>query len=159
MAVNRGKQFEAKFKSDVISSLPNCSIDRLLDQQSGYLAIKNISDFILYKYPSIYYIECKSHKGNTFPLANVTQYDKLLGKVGIPGVRAGVILWMIEHDVVVYLPIAFIRYLKENNYKSFNVKMLSNEELKSKFLVIPSIKRRVFLDSDYSVLTSLKDGE
>lgn len=159
MSVNRGKQFEAKFKADIIATLPNCSIDRLLDQQSGYLSIRNISDFILYKYPSIYYIECKSHKGNTFPLINITQYDKLLGKVGIPGVRAGVVLWLIEHDVVVYLPISFITYLKENNYKSFNVKMINNPDLNTKFLNIPSIKRRVFLDSDYSVLQTLKDGE
>lgn len=159
MSVNRGKQFETKFKSDIIATLPNCSIDRLYDSQSGYLSVKNISDFIMYKEPNIFYIECKSHKGNTFPLANLTQYDKLLAKVGIPGVRAGVVLWLIERDVVVYLPISFITYLKSNDFKSFNVKMLDDEKLRAMFLVIPSTKRRVFMDSDYSVLLTLKDGQ
>lgn len=65
---------------------------------------------------------------------------------------------MIDHDVVVYLPISFITYLKENNYKSFNVKMLDDEELAKKFIKIPSIKKRVFLDSDYSCLCNLEEG-
>lgn len=158
MALNRGKQFEQKFKSDVLATIPDCSIDRLIDQQSGYATISNISDFILYKKPNIFYTECKSHKGNTFPLANLTQYDKLLGKVGIPGVRAGVVLWMIEHDVVLYLPISFITYLKENNYKSFNVKMIADNELNNMFKIIPSVKKRIFMDSDYSVLLEFPEG-
>ena len=159
MSLNRGKQFEAKFKSDIIKTFPNCSVDRLLDQQSGYLSITNISDFIMYNYPNIFYLECKSHKGNTFPLANLTQYDKLIQKMGIPGVRVGVVLWMIEKDIVVYLPIKFIKYLKERDYKSFNIKMLEDENLKQQFLVIPSQKKRVFLDSDYSILMSLEEGQ
>lgn len=158
MSNNRGKQFEAKFKSDIIRTLPNCSIDRLYDSQSGYLSVKNISDFIMYNQPNIFYIECKSHKGNTFPLANLTQYDKLLNKVGIPGVRAGVVLWMIEKEAVFYLPISFIRYLKENSYKSFNIKMVEDNTLNNKFLILPSTKKRVFMDTDYSPLLNLSDG-
>lgn len=159
MALNRGKQFEAKFSEDIIKTLPNCSIDRLVDQMSGYLTISNISDFIAYSQPNIFYLECKSHQGNTFPIANLTQYEKLSKKVGIPGVRAGVVLWMIDHDAVVYLPISFITYLKENSYKSFNIKMINDAELNTKFYVLPSVKKRVFLDTDYSKLLQLKDGE
>ena len=71
--------------------MPDPSIDRLYDTTNGFKAIVNISDFIGYSYPNIFYLECKSHLGNTFPLANLTQYDKLTTKVGIKGVRVGVI--------------------------------------------------------------------
>ena len=92
MAINRGKQFEAKFKSDFINTVPNSTIDRLYDSTSGFKAVSNISDFIGYSYPSIMYLECKSHAGNTFPFSNLTQYDKLVRKIGIKGVRVGVVL-------------------------------------------------------------------
>lgn len=158
MAINRGKQFETKFKSDFINTVPNSTIDRLYDSTSGFKAVSNISDFIGYSFPSIMYLECKSHAGNTFPLVNLTQYDKLVRKIGIKGVRVGVILWMIDWDYVLYLPLSFIKYLKENDYKSFNVKMINDEKLNSMFKVIPSVKRRVFLDSDYSCLTELPEN-
>lgn len=72
---------------------------------SGFRNISNVSDIIFYKYPFICYGELKSHKGNTFPIANLTQYDKLLVKKGLKGVRAGVILWFIEKDKVCWVPI------------------------------------------------------
>lgn len=91
MALNKGKQFETRVRYD-FKRIPNTSVDRIYDTQSGYKSISNISDFIVYKYPNIFYIEVKSHKGNTFPLQCLTQYEKLTFKCGIPGVRAGVIL-------------------------------------------------------------------
>lgn len=91
MAVNRGKQFEAHFKKDFMK-LENSSIDRIYDSVSGFKAITNICDFIGYVFPNIFYIECKSIKGNTFPLTNLKQYDKLIAKKGIKGVRVGVVL-------------------------------------------------------------------
>lgn len=92
MSQNKGKQFEAVFKQSFLKTVPNCTIDRLYDSMTGFRAISNICDFIGYSFPSIFYMECKSHLGNTFPLSNLTQYDKLVSKVGIRGVRAGVIL-------------------------------------------------------------------
>jgi Holliday junction resolvase len=158
MSLNKGKQFEQKLREDFIRSFPFGTIDRINDSMTGYRTISNISDFVAYNYPLLYYIECKSHNGNTFPLVNLTQYDKLMRKVGIKGVRAGVVLWMIEHDKVLYLPISFIKYLKENDYKSFNIKMLKDENLNKMFIDIPSIKVRVFMKSDYSILSSLPEN-
>ena len=157
MANNKGKAFEAKFKTDFLKTVPNASIDRLYDTTNGFKTISNISDFIGYSYPNIFYLECKSHLNNTFPLVNLTQYDKLKTKVGIPGVRAGVIIWFIDHDKVCYVPISTITKLKEDDKKSVNIKMLSDKSYN--IVEIPSIKKRVFLDSDYSVLLTLKDGE
>ena len=153
MAVNRGKQFEQKFKEDFLK-LDNASIDRLYDTMSGYKAISQVSDFIAYKYPNIFYAECKSHKGASIPI-NITQYDSLLPKVGIKGVRAGVILWLYEKDKVFYIPIKTIKKLKEDGEKSIGLRHLD----KYRIIEIPSIKKRIFMDSDYSILTTLEDGD
>lgn len=154
MAVNRGKQFEQKFKEDFLK-LDNASIDRLYDTMSGYKAISQVSDFIAYKYPNIFYAECKSHKGASIPINNITQYDSLLSKVGIKGVRAGVILWLYEKDKVFYVPIKTVKQLKEDGEKSIGLRHLG----KYRIIEIPSIKKRVFMDSDYSILTTLEDGD
>ena len=156
MGLNRGKQFEKKFASDFLK-IESSSLDRLYDVTSGYKSISQISDFIGYIYPNIFYLECKTHKGNTFPLTNLTQYEKLLPKVGIKGVRVGMILWMIEHDIIVYIPISSIKKMKEDGKKSFNIKML--KENTYRIIEIPSVKKRVFLDADYSVLKNLKEEE
>ena len=155
MSNNRGKQFEAKFKSDWKDTMSKC-IDRLYDSMSGYVSISNISDFIAFKKPNIFYLECKSHEGNTFPISCLTQYDKLTCKVGIEGVRAGVILWMIDHDTVLYVPISTFTKLIKDGKKSFNIKMVGDDTYPS--IVIPSIKKRVFMDSNYSCLTDIPEG-
>ncbi|MCK9470237.1 MAG: hypothetical protein M0Q88_00595 [Bacilli bacterium] len=157
MSINRGKSFEIKFKNDFKKSFPKGTIDRLYDSVSGYMGVSNISDFIGYNYPNIFYLECKTHKGNTFPWSALSQYDKLITKVGIKGVRVGVILWMIDHDIVVYLPISTVAKMKADGKKSFNVKMLKSGEYR--IIVIPSTKKRVFLDSDYTCLLDLNEGE
>jgi hypothetical protein len=95
MSNNKGKAFEQKFHLDWKKSFPNGTIDRIYDSVSGYKTISNVSDFIGYNYPNIFYLECKSHLKNTWNFSYFTQYDKLKEKVGIPGVRSGVVLWMI----------------------------------------------------------------
>lgn len=157
MAVNRGKSFETKFAEDFKRSIPSSSLDRLYDQLSGYKTISNISDFIGYKKPNIFYLECKSHLGNTFPLVNLTQYDKLKGKVGIPGVRTGVVIWFIDHDIIIYVPISTITKMKEDGLKSVNITTIEKDGYK--FYEIPSVKKRVFLEGDYSILLTTEEGE
>ena len=155
MGINRGKAFEAKFKEDWKRTVSKC-IDRLYDQMSGFVSVSNISDFIAFKKPNIFYLECKSTEGNTFPLSRLTQYDKLTEKVGIDGVRAGVVIWFIDHDSVLYVPISTFTKLIKDDKKSFNIKMVGQEEYPS--VVIPSVKKRVFMESDYSCLTELEEG-
>ena len=156
MPTNYGKAFETKLKEDFLK-VEGSTIDRLYDPVGGFHGISNVSDFIGYIYPNIYYLECKSHNGNTFPLANLTQFDELKEKVGIPGVRAGVVIWFIEHKKVIYVPISTFIKLKEDGKKSFNIKMLGNEDYFS--LEIPGKVKRLFIDSDYSILKNLKDGQ
>lgn len=154
MNINRGKQFEQKFREDFLK-IPGVSLDRLYDQVSGKRGVKNISDFIGYYYPNIFYLELKSHRGNTFPLSNLSQYDKLLPKVGINGARVGVVIWFIDHDKIYYVPISTIKKMKDDGKKSVSIKDIGTYRI----IDIPSNKKRVFLDSDYSVLFNLQEGE
>lgn len=156
MAINRGKQFEQKFKEDFLKTVPNSTIDRLYDVVTGYKAITQISDFIGYSKPCIYYLELKSHKGASISFDNITQYDKLLKKVGIPGVRCGVILWLIDKEKVFYIPVKTIYQMKQDGKKSVGIKAI-NEGYR--IIEIPSVKKNVFLNSDYSILINLQDGD
>ena len=154
MARDRGKAFETKFKED-FQKLEDSSVDRLYDVMSGYKAIKQVSDFIAYLYPNIFYIECKSHKGASIPIANITQYESLKTKVDIKGVRSGVVLWLYEKDKVFYIPTKTITQMINDGEKSIGIRHLD----KYRIIEIPSTKKRVFVDSDYSILKNLGEGD
>ncbi len=158
MGINRGKQFEAKFKEDWSRTMSRC-IDRIYDQVSGMKTISNISDFIAFRSPCIFYLECKTTNDNTFNFAKLTQYDKLIVKSGCgeKGVRVGVVLWFVNHDRVIYVPVKTIQKMKEDGLKSINIGKISHEEYR--FFDIPSKKLRVFLESDYSVLKNTEEGD
>lgn len=44
-----------------------------------------------------------------------------------------------------------------NGEKSIGLRMLKNKSYN--IIEVPSVKKRVYLDSDYTILTSLKDSE
>ena len=113
----------------------------------GYAHISNVCDFIGYKCPCIFYAEVKSIKGNTFPLKNLTQYDKLISKKGILGVISGVVIWYYEHDKVIFCPIETVEEMLLEGKKSIHIQ----KDL-YRLIDIPSKKKRVFMDSDYSVI-------
>lgn len=148
MAVNRGKQFEEIIKQAFLQ-VPDTSVDRLHDQTTGYLGSANICDFIIYRYPYQYYIECKTIHGNTFPLDNLTdnQRNGLLDKSRIKGVIAGVIIWWVDKDITRFIPIQTIKTLRDNKFKSirFDMTTLPTIEVKGK-------KKRVFFDYDMEAL-------
>lgn len=150
----RGKQFEQKFTEDFLK-LDGASIDRLYDVTIGYKEIKQVSDFICYLFPNIFYMECKTHKGSSLPLVNVSQFDSLKKKIGIKGVRSGVLLWLYEKDRVFYIPSKTLVQLKADGEKSVGLRHLD----KYRIIEIPSIKKRVFMDSDYSILKTLEEGD
>lgn len=149
MSVNYGKKFEERFKLDWKKSFPTGTITRLYDNTAGYLAISNICDFICYNYPNIFFIECKTHKGASLPLTNITQYEKLLSVADKPGVVAGVVLWLYEKDIVMFIPIQTLAKLKNNKIKSVGV--FTNKDTYD-IIIIPSKKLVRYMQCDYSVL-------
>lgn len=149
MTKSLGKKFEEKFRED-FSKIKNSIVVRLPDQVSGYKnTSSNICDFICYVYPNIFFIECKEKHGNTFPLVNFPQYDKMLSLKDIKGAVVGVVLWYSDYDKVYYVPMNVWKQLKETNKKSLNIKDIHKYK---EIVEIPSQKKRKFLDSDYSIL-------
>jgi hypothetical protein len=155
MSSSIGKNFEERFKIDWQDSFPQGTIDRLYDSMSGYLSISTVSDFICYNYPNIYYIECKTHKGASLPFTNITQYVKINTKVGIKGVRAGIVLWLYEKDRVFYIPVSTIQKMKKDGEKSVGIRSLSKYDI----IEIPSKKLKTYMKSDYSILADLEEGK
>lgn len=144
MSSNRGKQFEDVIKK-AFEKVPNTTVIRLHDQMNGYLGSANICDFVIYHYPHQFLIECKTIHGNTFPLANISkhQWEGLLEVESIKGVVAGVLVWWVDKDATMFLPIKELQKLKQQDKKSVRYDLKN-----SKFIQIYGKKKRVFFDYD-----------
>ena len=160
--VNRGKDFEGQVEAG-FEKVPGVSIDRLPDPMAGYAGVKNICDYIVYKHPNQYYIECKSCYGNTMSIhsnnpkkayGNITnnQWEGLLEKSKIPGVRAGILVWFIDHDETYWIDIRLLKRHRDEGNKSIAywcdwIKFDSLEL--GKWTRIVGKKRRVLFDYDF----------
>ena len=111
-------------------------------------------DYICYVDGELYLIELKSHLGNTFPLGNLRQLQKMQQFNGIKGVHIGVVIWYRDNDKVIYCPISTIKRLIEDDKKSINIKYLTTEEYT--IYEVPSIKKRTFMESDYSDISNMQ---
>lgn len=152
MAINRGKDFEKVIKES-FEKVSGVSIDRLHDQTNGFAGSANICDFIVYKYPHEYYIECKSVHGNVLPFRNISknQWQGMLEKSKIEGVFAGVICWWIDKDVTMFVPIKFLQMAKNKNLVGLPLDYASKWDL-TDFRHLPFVidgrKKRVFFEYD-----------
>lgn len=123
MAVNRGKKFEDEIHKQLLT-IPDISVDRIYDAMGGFSGINNICDFTLYSKPYFYYIECKSIHKNTLNFKSdirKNQWEGLLEKSKIKGVVAGILVWFIDLDITLFIPIQGLVRRKEKGFKSFNV--------------------------------------
>lgn len=145
MAVNRGKQFEDQIR-EAFEKVPNTSVTRLIDPQNGYAGVRNICDFIVYHYPTQFFIECKSCYGNTLPFTNITknQWDGLYEMSKIKGVVAGYMIWFIDHDRTIFVPAQSMIVHKELGEKSYNIA----KQWDSDYTEIKGEKKRVLFDYD-----------
>lgn len=165
MANNRGKQFEQVVRES-FERVPGVSIDRLNDNTAGFKGIAGICDFIVYKEPYEYYIECKSVHGNTLSIhsndpkhkyGNITntQWEGLLEKSKIEGVFAGVICWWVDKDITKFIPIRDLVIAKKCGYKSIRYDTecyiehpMDELGYKAFSIEIEGKKKRVFFDYD-----------
>ena len=160
MAENRGKQFESVIKES-FERVDGVSIDRLHDMTNGYLGSSNIADYIVYKEPYEYYIECKSVNSPYLSIhsndpkkkyGNISnkQWEGMLRKSQIDGVFAGVICWWVQYDITLFLPIMLLEYCRtELGLKSIKYDFISKYAFKEMaVLPIAGIKKRVFYDYD-----------
>jgi penicillin-binding protein-related factor A (putative recombinase) len=147
---NLGKKFEDVIKESFLKC-PDVSIDRLRDAPKKMKNVDNPSDFIVYKYPHEIYVECKSHKGNTLPFSCIReeQITGMLEKSKIKGVLAGVIVWFIDHDLTVWIPINEVVFWRDIGNKSINIKNIQDKNTERiRHIVIQGKKKRIYFDYD-----------
>ena len=175
MGKNRGKQFESHIQ-EAFEKVPGVSVDRLHDQTTGYLGASNICDFIVYKKPYEYYIECKSVHGNTLSIHSIpkpdkkgvlhgfygnisdTQWEGLLEKSKIPGVTAGIMCWWIDLDETWFIPIQILEEARNLMHaKSINAKYPYRQ---GDWFCVRGYKKRVFFEYYMDdLLRELEDGK
>lgn len=151
---NYGKEWEDHFEKDWKTSFPKRLILRLKDDTSHYFgASKNPCDYVCHVGTKVFMIECKCCYGNTFNFHKLSQYDLLITYKDVIGVKAGVMLWFIDHDTVMFVPIETIEQMKNDDCKSININKL--DKYKDTIVYIPSTKLRVFMRCDYSIMKEL----
>jgi len=156
MAENRGKKFENVIRK-AFEKVEGVSIDRLHDQTTGFAGSTNICDYIIYKKPFEYYVECKSVHGNTLSIhgtdekhkyGNITntQWEGLLEKSKIKGVFAGILCWWVDKDVTLFIPIQTLYIWRtQTEVKSVRYDIYQKD---LDVLKIDGKKKRVFFDYD-----------
>lgn len=149
-----GKNFERKFYENFLNSIPNSICIRQYDTTSGYLNINTFCDFICFDGTKMYMLDCKTHKGNSFPFTAFPQLERLDSLRNVPNLVTGIILWLYEKDRVIFIPTQTVKKLIKNNIKSFNIDKIDKD--KYYYLNIPSVKLKAFMNSDYSVLKDIK---
>lgn len=146
MSINRGKQFESLIQEQ-LEKVPEISIDRLYDVTTGYKNQNNPCDFIVYKYPHILYLECKTTNTSTLNFKfqiRENQLAKLTKKSKIEGVVAGILCWFVKNDKTIFIPIQYINELIQSNKKSFN----ANNFDTTKVIELNGYKKRIFFEYD-----------
>ena len=140
---NLGKKFEAII-GDSFRAMTDVSVDRIPDQTMKFKDRKNVSDYIVYKYPHQYYVECKSVHGNTLPIAKITQLEPLWEKeVLTKGVISGVMCWWVDKDITRWLPVEEIVKRKADGKKSIRF----DEEIEGS-KTIAGRKKKVYFEYD-----------
>lgn len=149
MGENRGKQFETVVK-EAFEKTACTNIIRLHDQTSGFRGSVNPCDFIVYRYPYQYAIECKSVNGNTFPLSNITdnQWNELTKMGNVPGVIAGVLCWWVEKGITKFIPIRALNFMRVQGYKSIRYDAGVPFGCEDYMVPIEGKRKRIFFEYD-----------
>lgn len=145
--INRGKDFEEQIKRDFLK-VPDLAVERLPDPTAGYIGYRNPCDFLVYKKPYMYYIECKTVHYHRLPFTNITfnQRVGMLDASKVKGIIAGVICWFIPAEKTYFIPIQVIEKYRLAGEKSLNLNTMNPE--KDGWIEIHGQKKRVFFDYD-----------
>jgi len=158
MGINKGKIFEDKFRENWKKCFPKTFIYRLPDQMTGFkLTSQNPCDFLCFPGEVLFMIECKSHDGASIPFAAIPQYERLLEYGHMKNVCPGIVIWFKEKDKVIWVHIDVAEKIYTDGNKSIQLKMLTDNKYDIKEL--PSVKKRVYLDTDYTYLADLYKGQ
>ena len=145
------KNFENLVREQ-LNEIDNVFVMRLADNMSGFSGQNNPSDLIMYKEPTLYFLELKTTKGNTLPFSNIrdNQFNGIYDAVKkADGIAGGLLVWYYEKDVTLYFPIELVHKRKAEGNKSLR---LDDTEA----LAIQGKKKRTYFTYDFSELLGEK---
>lgn len=154
-----GKKWEEQFKLNWSKCFPDTFIFRLKDNMNGYKETSgNPCDFLCFPGNNkLFMIECKEHKGASIPFTAIPQYERLLKYKDCPNVYPGIMLWLSEKDLIMWISINEMEKMVKDGEKSIGLRMLKNKSYN--IIEIPALKKRVYLEPDYTILVDPKEGE
>lgn len=121
---DRGKQFESFFKKEVDRAIKEDNLDVTIDRLYDVIGKKTIdqpADFICYKSPNQIYVECKSRNKHTFSYYTAPQYERLIKKANVTGVRCGMLVWFVQEKMIFWVDIDWLQmYYQRTGVKSIN---------------------------------------
>lgn len=147
MPISRGKAFE-KIIENNLNHLITVNCERLHDQMTGYINVsRNPADFIVYRYPYQYYVDCKSIHGASIPIANFKQQDMIKERCKTFGVKGAYIVWFVDKKITFWVDYLVIEDAINNNRKSLNyTTLMTTPGVK----IIPAIYKRIYGVYDFS---------
>jgi len=107
-------------------------------------------DFLLYKYPHFYPLECKSTYADRFDFGMLTeiQHDEMIKAAQVEGIKSYVVVLFASYKRAFLLNILDIEKLEKQGKKSVNIKKLSKWPIPYiEIKTIPS--RKALLDYDF----------
>ena len=118
-----GKEFEQHTKAALLAE--GACVDRLPDQMTGLAGSTNPCDFIVYRKPYDFFIECKScsteeQRFDIKGYISETQWIDLLKKSKYEGVFSGYLVWFVHSKKIFWFPAEKMAALYQI-HKSFKV--------------------------------------
>lgn len=143
-----GKKAEQKIREWLDRPEQGYCFDRIPDQMTGFWGSTNICDFILYKFPYMYYLESKATWEDRFNFSMLTekQHDGLLEKSKIEGVFSYVIVLFATYKRAFLIDIKDIRRLEEKGKHSLNIKKIDKWNIPYKEIMTVPNPRKQLLD-------------
>lgn len=121
MKVNRGKQFEDVTRKALIRD--GFFVQRLQDSMGAFAGVSNPCDFIAFKTPNLYLLECKATSGNTLNIASNLRPNQIQGMYHAffehENVVAGFLVWFVDKDIVRFIPAYMVGDAQLDGKKSF----------------------------------------
>lgn len=155
-----GKKGEEKVQLWLDRPDEGYSFDRIPDQLNGFKGSSNICDFICYKYPEMYYIECKSTWGDRFDFSMLTekQHDGLLAKSQVAHVHGWVIVLFASYKQAFVIDIREIKKLEDQGTKSINIKKIDKWQINYKEIRTIPNNRKTYPDYEGEIEEYIPEG-
>lgn len=144
---NAGKIFEEEIRDSIPADF---YVERYKDDTAGFYGVSNPADYRIYKYPLLFLLELKSHKGKSLPLSKISenQIKGLQKAVQYKGIYGGFIINFRELEETYFLAVGQVcDFIKLSSRKSIPV-----DYCRQAGVLIPQKKKRVRYSYDIGSL-------